>query len=300
MKSGLLRCVYSIIGKNVDYIVEFLHRKGVSVYFFDKTSSSSAKICIDFKQRNKLFAICNNMSYNITKVYYKGLLSPFKTAIDNIGFVLGAILFTIICVFMQDFIFSVEVVGTGSCFASQTIEVAKEAGAEPFNRFSSLNFDAISNAILKQNKMLSFVSLKQTGNRLVIEAQLNNSYMNTLTNSGEDVLSECDGVIEEIVVLRGTKLKNVGDSVTKGEVLVKALITDANGIEYPSYVIARVSVIESKTFNFKVKNIDENAIILAKKTAEFNSGGEVVKSEAVIKDGAILVTVNIRHVLYGG
>ena len=40
--------------------------------------------------------------------------------------------------------------------------------------------------------------------------------------------------------------------------------------------------------------------LLAKKTAEFNSGGEVVKSDAVVQDGEIIVTVNIRHVLYGG
>ena len=300
MKTGLLRCVYLVNGKNIDYIVEFLHKKCVSVYSFNKISQTSAKICIDYKHRNKLFAICNNMSYNIKRVYYKGLISPFKIALCNIGFVIGIALFIAICYFSQDFIFSVEVQGSGACFSSQTLAVASNVGAKPFSRFSALNFNDIESQILKQNKLLSFVSLKKSGNKLVINAELNSSYVEPFNKESGDLVSSVDGVIENIVVLRGTKLKNVGDTVTKGEILVKAYITDSNGVEYPTYALARITIIESKNFTFTLESVDENAVMLAKKTAEFNASGEVVRSEAKIEDSVITVTVYVRHVLYGG
>ena len=100
--------------------------------------------------------------------------------------------------------------------------------------------------------------------------------------------------------MRGTKLKNVGDTVAKGETLVKAYITDSNGVEYPTYALARITIIESKNFTFTLESVDENAVMLAKKTAEFNASGEVVRSEAKIENSVITVTVYVRHVLYGG
>ena len=300
MRSGLLRCVYTVNGKNVDYLVEFLHRKGVSVYFFNKISETTAKICIDFKQRNKLFAISNNLSYNITKVYYKGLLSPFKTALDHVGFVVGAILFVAICLFMQDFIFSVEVTGSGACFSNQTISVASSVGAKPLVRFSSLHFSDVENKILKQNKMLSFVSIKKSGNRLIIDCQLNSGYIEPFNKESGDIVSSYNGVIESIVVLRGTAVKRVGESVKKGEAIVKAYMTDLNGLEHPTFVVARISIIESNEFTFTLKEVDDNSVLLAKKTAEFNAQGEIVKSDTQINGNEITVTVFVRRILYGG
>lgn len=300
MKSGLLRCVYSVSGKNIDYLVEFLHRKGVSVYSFNKTSQTTAKICIDFKQRNKLFAICNNMSYNITKVYYKGLLSPFKTALCYIGFFIGVLLFTSICFFLEDVIFSIEVTGSGACFSNQTIAEVTTLNVKPLKKFSSFNFKEVESKILSNNKMLSFVSLKKQGNRLIINAELNESYLEPLNKESGDIISNVNGVIESIVVLRGTQLKAVGDTVYKGEPIVKAVITDNSGNEYPTFIVARILVIESQTFTFKLKQVDENSVLLAKKTAEFNAKGEVVNSQATVENGFVTVTVYVRHVLYGG
>ena len=299
MKTGLLRGVYTIKGANLDYILNFLHRKGVSVYSFSKTGLNTAKICIDFKHRNKLFAICNNMSYNITKVYYKGLLSPLKTALCYFGFVLGVALFTFICYLSQNFIFSVEVTGSGACFSSQTIAVAYSAGAKPFSKFSSLNFGEVESKILNQNQMLSFVKIKRAGNRLIINTELSSGYLEPLNKESGDIISNYNGVIESIVVLRGTPLKAVGESVTAGETIVKGVITDANGQEYPTFVIARISIIELKEFSFTVSSVDDNSLLLAKKTAEFNADGEVVNSKTQVNQNKITVTVYIRRIIGG-
>ncbi len=300
MRYGLLRGCYTISGNRLEVLPELLHQRGVNVYRFNAVSKNTCQIIIDYKDYRKFFAICNNMCYNIKKVIYKGLLSPFKNATLILGGVIGVALFIAICVTMQNYIFEIDVLGSGACYKHQTISVANSMGVKKFAKFSSVNLTELEQKILSSNSGLSFVSCKQYGNRLVINTYLSTSKEDPLNSNGKEIISNFNGVIESISVLRGTALKTVGETVSKGEVIVGAYITDKDGETYPSYVIARVAVITSETKTFTVNSVTEDAIKLAVKMAEFDVDGEVVSNKVTINENTINVTLTVRHILNGG
>ncbi len=300
MRYGLLRGCYTLSGKKLEILPELLHQRSVSVYEFKILNNDLCKIVIDYKNCRKFFAICNNMCYNIKKVRYKGLLSPFKNAGLCLGGVIGVALFIVICLSLQNYIFAIDVLGSGACYSSQTISVANSVGAKKFAKFSSVNLKELEQKILSTNSGLSFVSCKRYGNRLVISTYLSTSKEEPLINDNKEIISSYNGVLESISVLRGTALKSVGETVSVGDVIVGAYITDKDGETYPSYVVARATVLVEEKRVFSVNSITQDAVKIAVKMAEFDVDGEVVGNKVSVNGNTITVSLTVRHELYGG
>ena len=300
LKRGLLRVVYKISGDKLRYLPALLNNKKINVYEFINYDELNGLVTIDYQDRSKFFAICKNMCYNISVVKYKGILSPAILMLSRWGLVVGSALFIVIALLLNNLILKVEVVGSGSCFANQTISVANKNGANVFSTFSSLDFDKIETEILTENPRLSFVSIEKQGNKLVINTVLSSNEPSVLEKTETDLVSLYDGVIEEITVLRGMPIVAINQTVKKGDLLVGAYLIKKDGEVYSTYVVARVKIIENYKYFYKCDYVNDIAISTAFALAEFNASGDISEKSYEIKDGGIEVTLKINRIIYGG
>ncbi|MBO7214221.1 MAG: sporulation protein YqfD, partial [Clostridia bacterium] len=217
LKKGLLRISYEVSGKNIKYLPEYLHIKKVCVYKFCLKTENTCFITIDFADNDKFFAICKNMCYNKKVTGYKGILSPLAKVVCSIGLSLGILLFSLSSYLLGGVLLGVKVEGSAKCFANETIATVKSLGVEKYDLFSSINYDEIEREVLKSNQKISFVSVYKRGNFLIVSAELSSGVTEPLSKSDGDLVSTCNGVIEELSVLRGTALVNVGDTVKVGD-----------------------------------------------------------------------------------
>ena len=300
IKKGLVRAVYRVKGEKLYYLPEFLHRKGVNVYFFKEIDKNECFIELDFIDRNKFFAICKNMCYNKLVLKYKGLLSPIIYLLKNLGLVLGAVAFTILIALSNNLILDVKVTGSGRAFSQEIKAISSEMGARKYTPFSSVDFDALESKILTSNPRFSFVAVKKQGNVLVIDTVLSKNEPSLLGSVTTDLVSNYDGIVEEITVLRGTPLVEKGQEVKRGDKLVGAYLLGKGENVYKTFVLARVKILQKTEYFYKCDNPSEKDVSIAYALAEFNFGGDVKeKTHAVEKEG-IRVTLFIRRTIYGG
>lgn len=300
IKRGLLRAEYKIKGEKLRYLPEFLHRKKISVYNFRLINDSECYVTIDFQDIRKFFAICKNMCYNKLIVRYKGLLSPFVAVFKRIGLFVGAVLFTLVVIVFNNLVLDVKVVGSGSCFKEQTKGVVYDFGVKKYTAFSSIDYKALETEILSNNPRLSFVTVKKQGNILVIDTVLSDKEPSVLGKNTDDLISNYNGVVEEITVLRGTALVRVGETVKKGDKLVGAYLIGKDQAEYQTFVLARVKILEKTEYFYKCDENTEQNLSIAYALAEFNINGEIKEKTHSFEEGGIRVTVTVRRTVYGG
>lgn len=300
LKRGLLRAEYKIKGEKIRYLPEFLHRKKISVYNFKLISDGECLVTIDFQDIRKFFAICKNMCYNKIIISYKGVLSPFIAVIKKIGLFVGASLFLIAVYLLNDVVLSVKVVGSGSCFESQVKSVVSSYGVDKYTAFSTVDYKGLEAEILSKNPRLSFVTVKKQGNILVVDCVSSEKAPSVLGKNTSDLISNYNGVVEEIVVLRGTQLVEVGSVVKKGDKLVGAYLVGKDETEYKTFVLARVKILEKTEYFYKCDENTEQNLSIALALAEFNINGEIKEKTHSFEEGGIRVTVTVRHTVYGG
>lgn len=300
MKKGVLYAEYLLKGEKLKYLLGYLENKSVPVYKFLEINGNSAKILIDYTDRRKFFAICKNMCYNIKSVKYKGILSPLVLAFKHAGLFIGAILFAVTLQISSDYILNVECTGSGSYFANEIISLSKDYGVDKYKRFSNIDISGLKHTLLTTNPNLSFVSIKKSGNKLIINSVMQNGESESLGQNVKDLVSEVKGVVESVNVLRGTPLVKEGDTVEIGTTLIGAYITGKEDKTYPTYIVGRVTVLEEKTKFYKTLYIDDETVNRIETILKFNENDEVVSVKSTVKEGGVEVVLTVRHIAQGG
>lgn len=296
IKRGLVRLQIKLRAKNAEYLPVLLKNRGIGVINFGLISSESCALTIDYADYQKFFAICKNMCYNIISVKYKGILAPFMHIIKSVGVFIGALAFTACSLLLSNVVLKIDVVGSGSTFRSEVVSVLEELGVSKYSLFSSIDYQKVSSQILKSNERLNFVSVEKNGNRLLVKIEASNPPPTILDRQTQNLKSPYSGVVEEIAVLRGTALKNVGDVVTVGDELVGAYVTLKDGSLYETFIIARVKIIAQEKYFHACQNPSEEDVRSALTIAEFLSEGEVLKKSFTLKENGIEVTLSVRYV----
>lgn len=295
MKRGTLRCVFTVKGRNLNYLPEYLHLKNVSVYGFNLISQDLCKLTIDYIDRRKFFAISKNMCYNVKKVSYKGLLSPIYTIVKYLGLSIGVLLFSLSTLFLNGYIYDIECTGSGSCYKSEIISLAKEYGVYKGARYKTADVYSLKLKLLSYKDRLSFATIEKRGNVVVIKTELSNTELKPLGKNVEDLTCQVDGVVESVSVLRGTALVSVGDKVLKGTPLIGAYSIGKEEKTYPTYIVGRVTVIEEKVKFFKSDKFDENTLKTFVGVAKFLETNEVITYETKTDNKGVYVILKIRH-----
>jgi sporulation protein YqfD len=301
MTKGLLRVKYEISGSKLRFLPTFLNGRGISVYKYQEIDLTRAHVIIDFNDSNKFFAICKNMCYNKKVVKFKGILSPFAKAFYKIGVVLGAIAFALSVWFFSGIILNVSVEGSGKRLEAETLSKLESLSIKRLSRFSQIDYREVENAILLANDKISFVSVYKRGNTLVVNVELSSSEDKPLSKFDGDLVCDFDGTIEEVSVLRGTPLVKVGDKVTAGSVLVGAYLEGKDGERFETFVVARVKILQTLSFEYQTPFVDDSVIDRCYALSKFRLNDlEVVEKSHKISGNKITVTLTVRRVLYGG
>ena len=312
--------IYRLVGLNQDRFISILASRGIALFRIKKKTNSLLTFCVNTKENKKLFTILSNLWYNeencyidnnqtlnlggykLTRVKDAGVFYPVYYLTKNLGVLIGGLLFITLAIFFNGYLFSVQFVGSGSVLQNEISKQLESKGIKRFSRFASIDLDCLANDILASNSTLTFVDCYKNGNRLNIRLELAVNAPPTIDNGVERLVADCDGVVEQIKLYRGTALVSEGDFVKKGDVLIDGFI-NANEEQIKVNVLAKVVIVCDSVFEYKAKDseFEKGAIALAK----LDLGDyEIVKTsvqKTSQEDGfTYLVTLSYRKLLYAG
>ncbi len=196
--------------------VNCLLREGIPIVSAKKTAKNSLKIVVSANERKKTFAILQGSCYNIKKSHPLGLMRAAESARRAVGLLIGAVLALACVLFVQSRVLKIEVTGSGAYLEPQIRAVLSGQGVGYFSAMPQPN--EVIPEILSLPRV-HFCSVKGKGGILTVNVEVGDERE---TLRAEPLLSPAAGQVEELVVLRGTPLVSVGDSVEFGQELVGA------------------------------------------------------------------------------
>ena len=294
LKESLLTCSFSVTGKNVGAFLNVVSRGGVRVlkfgatakrkrFFFrqnevkdavfeKKPSSKAITITIPYADREKLFAICKEMCYNVKGAEGKntkraafsieeiGLGGIFKTLFllkNRPGLIFGALVFIAFAVFLNGRLLGISLDGVPYEYRSAASMFFKERGFKEYADISSENLSELAESMRLGVDGLGFVTIKRRGSFLYVSA------IEEKRGEGDfsyaPVTSPVDGEILSLNVLKGTAAVKAGDKVKKGDVLVRGFFT-AGEQTFPVTPKAETEIKTERVFTYNLSGNDETYI----------------------------------------
>ena len=293
---------YLVQGLNLDFFINTLKKQGISLFDVKKFGNKRLYLSVNFNERRKFFAIAKKMCYNVTKVGEKGRGKAILSAYRSFGVVLGCAIIAIISIFANRYIFSITYTGSGSVHARLANEYLSSCGVKPFTDVKDKDFSTIEDGLLSHLSGVSFVSVKKSGNRLIVDMALSSEKTERLKGDVFSFTAPTDCVVEQLKVYRGTAMVNVGDSVKSGDLLVDGFYqTEEQRIKINVLAVATLKC--QKQFQFKgtKTGLNEQVCALAiENLGDKNVLETVVNEERLGNEFVYTVTVYYRQIIYVG
>ncbi len=223
-----------------------LKREGIGVFHVKKIKKNQILFSVKRKQTEKVFAIYQNVWYNIAEgcpytLKRVGENTPLRiTRIlqERIGLFLGSIFFAIACLFSQNYILRIEIVGT-NVYQREIYQALEAGGLKLYSRYDEKNNGSVCAEILSLDG-ISFCTVKKQGVTLIVEVQSNPFSKPKLVEG--DMCSLYEGQVVSVCVLRGTALIKAGDEVQKGQTLIGGYFQTQEGGQVRIEAIATVTL----------------------------------------------------------
>lgn len=208
-----------IIGLNINRLISILQEKQVQLKNITRTKYDEVIIEISNKQYKKLLDLKTLSCYNVSVTKTTPTLPLLDRFVKRVGFFTGIIIALVILLSINSRVWSIEITidGTknevlankiyqsltdnGVCIGSKLIYAPRE----------------LEKALLLQVDDISSVVVSRNGIRLEIAAK---TQVKKTELSTEDIVSTYDGKITAIDYSSGILLVNVGEGVSKGQVLI--------------------------------------------------------------------------------
>ena len=270
-------------------VVDKLARAGIEVRSFRILAKNSAVFTVNGKDTKKAFAILRGSCYNIKKVRPKGLAKVLAVCKRFIGLAAGIVLFFISVLVFESRILDIRVVGSGAYYQDEVMRILNDNGVK---KFSSLPGDcAPITAQIISLPHVSFCTVGKKGGVVTVTVEVTTD---NILHTSEPLLAPATGVIQELVVVRGTPLFQAGDGVQAGEEVVRnEAVFGEDGAARKVIVIARVTVAYS--FQKEYAGSEESALLSAE--LEFGTLSEVHTTktgEGYLVEGVALKTGSIN------
>lgn len=192
-----------------------LAREHIPVLAARRVQKNALAVTVAAKDSKKVFAILRGSCYNVKKVRPLGAARVREAVRRSCGLVCGgALALGLVCA-LETRVLKVEITGSGAYYESEVLALLAEDGIGPLAPVPEKT-ELLTSRILELPRV-SFASLRFEGGVLTVCVEV---------SDGETAWDRAPmkapraGILEELVVLRGTPCAAVGQEVEAGQTLI--------------------------------------------------------------------------------
>lgn len=280
---------YRVEGLNRNNLINSLKKNGITLYKIAEKGTKVTEFSISAADKQKFFAITENLCYNITRIREYGFLYPIIRLFGSAGLIIGALLFFAVAAVADKAVLQVDYYGSGAVYKEEADAVLYSLGIKKFSFVTDSDLRTAETEILKSTDRFSFAALKKHGARLKVNLVLSPETSGIIDTSRKAITAPVGGVVESVKVYRGTALVAAGDTVEAGAVLVEGF-NEIKDTRVETYVLGTVTLIAEYSCVYDCG--EEQALLLARESIP---GYEVVEEFAVgLAGGTTAVTLKYR------
>lgn len=230
LKNQIKGCIkFSVKGKNLYKFINALRSERLNcsnqycknnIYYGEVTSGDFETV--------KLLAEQYGMEIDFFE--YETLRKKLFRYRHRYGIIIGIILIIASLFYFSNIVLTIEIQGNRNVSDTVVLSMLEELGIKKGTFLSDINFSSCERKLRMNNPDISWVGMRHTGNRLVIE-------MTEIVHAPEmlnermpcNIVSAQNAQITKISIYSGQIMRGVGDCVRKNDVLVSGVVTDNKG-----------------------------------------------------------------------
>lgn len=196
-------------------------------------TSEGLFVCMSLSDFFSIRPIVRNSKSYIKVVDYYGFPFIAKKIKKRKMMVIGAILFLLVLNTLLSYIWFIDIVGTKSIPVQQIRDIVYKNGLRPGILKNDIPVKSIENQVTIDLPEVAWIGIRFTGIHAVVEV-VEKTVSKPQDKAPADIVAAKDGVITEIIVLAGQNAVKKGDTVKKGDILIKGVSYEGVAGELPA------------------------------------------------------------------
>lgn len=211
------------------FIERFLNlcmNRNIEIWNVKKLNDAELTANIKFKDYKKIEEISEITRTRICKNHSKGI-PDLKVRYKKRKVFIGIFMLMTAIIYMYSArIWQIEIIGKFTIPIEELWNELEVEGVKVGIKKSALDYDVIKNNIYVRRNDVAWMGFDIKGTKAYVEfVERNNREIDEFKNEPCNIISEKEGVIHKILVKSGKKLVNVGDVITKNQVLITGNIS---------------------------------------------------------------------------
>ena len=221
-------CIH-VISEASERFINMCRYKVVNLWDIAKTEQGfTAKLSKD--DFMELKDICHKTRSKIAVTKRVGIPFLLFKYRKHYSFIVGILISCVMIYVCSLFVWNISFTGNAQYTNSTLLKylASKDIHAGIF--VSSIECDAIEQAMRNDFDNITWVSAQISGTRLIIHIKESEDAVvsREISEENRDIIASCDGVVQSIITRKGTPLVKPGDTVTKGQILVSGVVDILN------------------------------------------------------------------------
>lgn len=215
--------IVEISGENCEQILNYAAANNIN---FWNLKYKKGTIYGNISPRNflKLFTIRHGVKCKIKIIKKSGLCFQIKKYKKRFGFLIGVIVFAMILIFLSNYVWIINVEGNNIISTQEIINSCKKLGI-----YEGINKNKINNKYDAQRLLLiqdgiAWCSMNTEGSVLTVNLSETRISDEKEREDPSNIKAAIDGKIKKIDIASGNVVVKVGDTVSKGDILVSGIV----------------------------------------------------------------------------
>ena len=221
----------SLWGTNPERVLNMALSRGISIWDIRLAGDKHYQLKVSLGGYKALRLLVRSSSCKVKIIGKKGLPFFLMRAKRRKVLVLGTFFFCLALYVLSSFVWFVEVKGNELVSTEIILAKAEEHGLKKGVPLASFEKNKIAERLLSEFTQLSWVGIEAQGTKIVIQVAEKTFPSTDEENMLSNLIAREDGIIEELLVLKGNPQIREGDQVKKGQVLILGLV-------YPEIIIS--------------------------------------------------------------
>jgi len=231
---------------------------------WQKNSRVSMKLSIaDYKQIRPVVRK-TRCKVHITK--RKGVPFILNRYRNRKAFVIGSVVCIIAFFLISSFVWDISVYGNTNVSTEFILERLKENGIENGVLKFKVNTDEVAENMMLQINDLARISVVLKGTRVYVDVTERTKPPVLIDRRIPcNIVAARDGVVYSIVAKEGLETVKIGDTVTKGQLLITGKIDNVKNPELPPLIVHSIGSVKARTWYEATAKVEQN-LVTAKRT----------------------------------
>lgn len=218
--------VITVEGIGVERFLNHLIRNGIKVYNVNKISSTKIEFCVDRQDMKNFKQVYRGSNYEIKVKQKTGMPFILKRIYKHKGMWICAIVSLFLLMLTSQFVTDIYIQVPEGVKKEEIRKELYEAGLKPGVYKKSIDRKELRDHIMLTFDQVAYMSINVKGTNIFVTVTKKAETLKTEEQSNYcNIIAKKNGIIEKVIPRSGNAVKNTGDIVQKGEVLISGADT---------------------------------------------------------------------------